>query len=109
MWCDLYTLSFLIVVTSTGSYYAAFTQMIIIQTVIITIYSLVHTLSFLFHLCAVQVSPDGRALRMVGEGVLAGSCCSMIDILHNLVRTLDVPLGEAVAMLSENPARYIYI
>ena len=37
--------------------------------------------------------------------MLAGSCVSMVATLHNLVRTLNVPLGEAVAMLSENPAR----
>ena len=43
----------------------------------------------------------------MGEETLAGSCCSMLDTLHSLVHTLAVPVGEAVAMLSENPARSV--
>ena len=54
----------------------------------------------------VQVSEDGRTLSTMGsERVLAGSCCSMVDILHNLVNVIGLPLGQAVAMLAENPAR----
>ena len=52
-----------------------------------------------------QVSPNGRTMSLVGSDTIAGSCCSMVDILHNLVEILDVQLGQAVAMLSENPAR----
>ena len=55
---------------------------------------------------SVQVSPSGRTLSLVGTDTIAGSCCTMLDILHNLVQVLDVPLGQAVAMLSENPARW---
>lgn len=53
----------------------------------------------------VQVSPSGHTMSLVGSDTIAGSCCTMLDILHNLVQVLDVPVGEAVAMLSENPAR----
>ena len=53
-----------------------------------------------------QVSEDGRTVSLLGESVLAGSCCTLEDTLHNLVNMLGVPVGEAVAMLSENPARY---
>ena len=56
---------------------------------------------------SVLVREDGRSVSLLGESVLAGSCCSLEDTLHSLVRVLEVPLGEAVAMLSENPARYI--
>jgi len=55
----------------------------------------------------VQVCEDGRSVSLLGERVLAGSCCSLEDTLHSLVRVLEVPLGEAVAMLSENPARSV--
>lgn len=54
---------------------------------------------------SVQVSASGRTMSLVGSDTIAGSCCSMVDILHSLVEVLDVPLGQAVAMLSENPAR----
>ena len=53
-----------------------------------------------------QVSEDSRTVSLLGESVLAGSCCTLEDTLHNLVNVLEVPVGEAVAMLSENPARY---
>ena len=55
----------------------------------------------------VQVCEDGRSVSLLGERVLAGSCCSLEDTLRSLVRVLEVPLGEAVAMLSENPARSV--
>ena len=69
------------------------------------------------HACthAVQVSPSGRTMSLVGSDTITGSCCTMLDILHNLVQVLDVPVGQAVAMLTENPARcvgiymYLYI
>ena len=52
-----------------------------------------------------QVSPSGRTMSLVGSDTIAGSCCTMMDILHNLVQVLEVPLGQAVAMLSENQAK----
>ena len=58
------------------------------------------------HTHTVQVSEDGKTMSLVGQNVITGSCCTMVDILHSLVRVLNVPLGEAIAMLSENPARY---
>ncbi len=63
------------------------------------------------HIHTVQVSDDGRTLFSVpnevgeGGGVLAGSCCSMVEVFRNLVNVMNVPVGEAVAMLAENPAR----
>lgn len=55
----------------------------------------------------VQVSPNSHAVTLVGSDTIAGSCCTMLEILHNLVHVLDVPVGQAVAMLSENPARSV--
>ena len=46
-------------------------------------------------------------MSLVGSDTIAGSCCTMLDILHNLVQVLDVPVGQAVAMLTENPARCV--
>ena len=48
-------------------------------------------------------------MSLVGSDTIAGSCCTMMDILHNLVQVLEVPLGQAVAMLSENPARCVCV
>lgn len=52
-----------------------------------------------------EVAQDGRTVSLLGEGILAGSCCSQLDTLRSLVGVLGVPLAEAVAMLSESPAR----
>ena len=57
----------------------------------------------------VQVSPNSHAMTLVGSDTIAGSCCTMLEILHNLVHVLDVPVGQAVAMLSENPARSVLL
>ena len=57
------------------------------------------------HTLLVFVAKDCRTLVLEGTDIIAGSCCSMIDILHNLTGPLSVPLGHAVAMLSEVPAR----
>ena len=56
-----------------------------------------------------EVSPSGRTMSLVGSDTIAGSCCTMMDILHNLVQVLEVPLGQAVVMLSENPARCVCV
>ena len=54
---------------------------------------------------AVFVANDCKTLVVEGTNTIAGSCCSMLDIFHNLTSVLSVPLGQAVAMLSETPAR----
>lgn len=54
---------------------------------------------------AVQVSDDCRSLSLVGENVLAGSCCTLLDTFHSLVRVFKIPVGQAVSMLTENPAK----
>lgn len=70
------------------------------------------TLSFattLIHCCithSVQVSPSGRTLSIAGTNTLAGSCGTLLGAFHSLIHIFRVPLGDAVAMLSENPARY---
>lgn len=61
-----------------------------------------------------QVSLYGRDC-IVKEGVcvladgsaLAGSASRMIDLVRTLVRDVDLPLYEAIAMATENPAREI--
>jgi N-acetylglucosamine-6-phosphate deacetylase len=61
-----------------------------------------------------QVSLYGRDC-IVKEGVcvladgsaLAGSASRMIDLVRTLVRNVDLPLHEAIAMATENPARAI--
>ena len=54
----------------------------------------------------VEISADCKYMSLAGQNTLAGSCCSLLNTLHSLVNVLQVPLGEAVAMISENPARY---
>lgn len=54
----------------------------------------------------VVVSEDCKTMVVKGTNILAGSCSNMLDIFHNLVRIMNVPIAEAVKMLSENPARY---
>ena len=63
----------------------------------------------LIHHCithSVQVSPSGRTLSIAGTNTLAGSCGTLLGAFHSLSHIFRVPLGDAVAMLSENPARY---
>jgi len=52
------------------------------------------------------VVKDGVCL--LGDGsALAGSASRMIDLVRTLVRDVDLPLHEAIAMATENPAREI--
>lgn len=63
----------------------------------------------IIHRCithSVQVSPSGRTLSIAGTNTLAGSCGTLLGAFHSLIHIFKVPLGDAVAMLSENPARY---
>ena len=49
---------------------------------------------------------DGVCL-LVDHSALAGSAARMIDLVRIMVREVNVPLNEAVAMATENPARAI--
>ena len=44
---------------------------------------------------------------LADESALAGSVASMIDLVRTMVRDVGIPLSEAVAMASRNPARQI--
>ena len=44
---------------------------------------------------------------LADQSALAGSAASMIDLVRTMVRHVGVPLPEAVAMASSNPARQI--
>ncbi|XP_077991798.1 N-acetylglucosamine-6-phosphate deacetylase-like [Glandiceps talaboti] len=52
-----------------------------------------------------QVSEDGKCLYISGTNTLAGSCCSVMDAFLSLVDVFNVNIAEAVAMVSETPAR----
>jgi N-acetylglucosamine-6-phosphate deacetylase len=49
---------------------------------------------------------DGVCL-LADRSALAGSCARMIDLVRTMVRDVKVPLNEAVAMATENPAHAI--
>lgn len=51
------------------------------------------------------MSQNGLNMILEGTNTIAGSCCSMLDIFHNLIKILNVPVNEAVTMLTENPTR----
>jgi N-acetylglucosamine-6-phosphate deacetylase len=65
--------------------------------------------------------PDGSRFSLFGNdciaesgvcllsdrSALAGSASQMIDLVRTMVRKVDVPLHEAVAMATQNPARVI--
>src|SRR5947207_2077027 len=44
---------------------------------------------------------------LVDHSALAGSAARMIDLVRMMVREVNVPLNEAIAMATENPARAI--
>ena len=44
---------------------------------------------------------------LADRSALAGSAARMIDLVRMMVRELNVPLNEAIAMATENPARAI--
>jgi N-acetylglucosamine-6-phosphate deacetylase len=44
---------------------------------------------------------------LVDDSALAGSAARMIDLVRNMVREVNVPLNEAIAMATESPARAI--
>src|SRR5678815_1597033 len=49
---------------------------------------------------------DGVCL-LADRSALAGSASRMIDLVRTMVREVNVPLNEAIAMATENPARAI--
>lgn len=53
----------------------------------------------------VHVDQENNVGKNSDDNTLTGSCCTMLDIFKSLVNTLDVPVGKALMMLSENPAR----
>jgi N-acetylglucosamine-6-phosphate deacetylase len=50
---------------------------------------------------------EGGVCLLADRSALAGSASRMIDLVRTMVQKLDVPLHEAVAMATRNPARAI--
>jgi N-acetylglucosamine-6-phosphate deacetylase len=50
---------------------------------------------------------DNGVCLLADHSALAGSAARMIDLVRTIVRELNVPLNEAIAMATENPARAI--
>ena len=53
----------------------------------------------------VQLDNENHFVNGCDENTSEGSCCTMMDIFKNLIDVFDVPIGKAVMMLTENPAR----
>jgi N-acetylglucosamine-6-phosphate deacetylase len=56
------------------------------------------------HDCVVE----GGVCWLADRSALAGSAARMIDLVHTLVRSVGVPLHEAVGMATRNPARALH-
>src|SRR5205814_2897761 len=50
---------------------------------------------------------DGGVCLLADRSALAGSAARMIDLVQTMVNEVEVPLHEAVAMATENPARAV--
>jgi N-acetylglucosamine-6-phosphate deacetylase len=50
---------------------------------------------------------EGGVCLLADRSALAGSAAQMIDLVRTMVQKVDVPLHEAVAMATQNPARAI--
>jgi len=50
---------------------------------------------------------EGGVCLLADHSALAGSASRMIDLVRTMVRDVDVPLHEAIAMATANPARAI--
>ena len=50
---------------------------------------------------------EGGVCLLADRSTLAGSAARMIDLVRTMVQQVDVPLHEAVAMATQNPARAI--
>jgi N-acetylglucosamine-6-phosphate deacetylase len=53
----------------------------------------------------VELRPDGR-LRVFGSELLAGSTASLAQCIGQVVRMTDMPLSDAIAMVTANPGRF---
>jgi N-acetylglucosamine-6-phosphate deacetylase len=47
---------------------------------------------------------EGGVCLLADDSALAGSAARMIDLVRTMVREIDLPLHEAIAMATENPA-----
>jgi N-acetylglucosamine-6-phosphate deacetylase len=50
---------------------------------------------------------ENGACLLADRSALAGSAARMVELVRTMVDEVNVPLGEAVAMATENPARAI--
>src|SRR5437867_6448252 len=50
---------------------------------------------------------SGGVCLLADRSALAGSAARMIDLVQTMVNEVEVPLHEAVAMATENPARAV--
>jgi N-acetylglucosamine-6-phosphate deacetylase len=50
---------------------------------------------------------EGGVCLLSDRSALAGSAARMIDLVRTMVRDIDLPLHEAIAMATENPARAV--
>jgi N-acetylglucosamine-6-phosphate deacetylase len=50
---------------------------------------------------------ENGVCRLANHSALAGSASRMIDLVRMMVREVNVPLNQAIAMATENPARAI--
>jgi hypothetical protein len=53
----------------------------------------------------VKIDKENNVVKSCDDDTLVGSCCTMLDIFNSLINVLNVPVGKAFMMLSENPAR----
>ncbi len=53
----------------------------------------------------VELRPDGR-LCVSGSELLAGSTASLAQCIGHVVRMTDMPLSDAIAMVTTNPGRF---
>ena len=62
-----------------------------------------------FDLAGHECVVEGGVCWLADRSALAGSAARMIDLVRTLVRSLGVPLHEAVAMATSNPARAMQV
>ena len=60
-----------------------------------------------FSLSGRECIVENGVCLLADGSALAGSCARMIDLVQIMVREIKVPLNEAVAMATQNPARAI--
>ena len=60
-----------------------------------------------FSLFGNQCIVENGVCLLADRSALAGSAARMVDLMRTMVRKVDVPLHEAVAMATQNPARAI--